>query len=66
MAKALEGLCGYRRIVDDLVIYDKDPAQHVEHETTLQGEANLHQQGEVEVLSARHHLCWVQIVTERI
>ena len=31
MAEALEGLSGYRRIVDDIVIYDKDPQQHVIH-----------------------------------
>ena len=31
MAEALEGLTGYRRIVDDIVIYDKDPQQHVMH-----------------------------------
>jgi len=31
MAEALEGLHGYRRIVDDIVIYDKDPVQHVVH-----------------------------------
>ena len=31
MAEALEGLSGYRRIVDDIVIYDKDPQQHVQH-----------------------------------
>jgi len=31
MAEALEGLTGYRRIVDDIVIYDKDPQQHVAH-----------------------------------
>jgi len=29
MAEALEGLTGYRRIVDDIVIFDKDPQQHV-------------------------------------
>ena len=31
MAEALEGLSGYRRIVDDIVIHDKDPKQHVAH-----------------------------------
>ena len=31
MAEALEGLTGYHRIVDDIVIYDKDPQQHVQH-----------------------------------
>ena len=31
MAEALEGLTGYRRIVDDIVIFDKDPQQHVMH-----------------------------------
>ena len=31
IAEALEGLSGYRRIVDDIVIYDKDPQQHVQH-----------------------------------
>ena len=31
MAEALEGLTGYCRIVDDIVIYDKDPQQHVAH-----------------------------------
>ena len=31
MAEALEGLTGYCRIVDDIVIYDKDPQQHVMH-----------------------------------
>ena len=31
MAEALEGLSGYRRIVNDIVIYDKDPQQHVQH-----------------------------------
>ena len=29
MAEALEGLSGYHRIADDIVIYDKDPQQHV-------------------------------------
>ena len=33
MAEALEGLMGYRRIVDDIVIYVKDPQQHVTHVT---------------------------------
>ena len=31
MAEVLEGLTGYRRIVDDIVIFDKDPQQHVMH-----------------------------------
>ena len=31
MAEALEGLKGYCRIVDDIVIYDKDPQQHINH-----------------------------------
>ena len=31
MVEALEGLTGYHRIVDDIVIYDKDPQQHVQH-----------------------------------
>jgi len=31
MAEALEGLSGYRSIVDDIVISDKDPEQHVLH-----------------------------------
>jgi len=31
MEEALEGLSGYRRIVDDIVIYDKDPQQYVQH-----------------------------------
>lgn len=31
MVEALEGLSGYHRIVDDIIIYDKDPQQHIEH-----------------------------------
>ena len=31
MAEALESLTGYRRIVDDIIIYDKDPQQHIKH-----------------------------------
>jgi len=31
MAEAFEGLSGFRRIVDDIVIYDKDKATHLEH-----------------------------------
>ena len=31
MEEALKGLSGYRRIVDDIVIYDKDPQQYVQH-----------------------------------
>ena len=31
MAEAFEGLTGYCRIVDDILIYDKDPQQHVIH-----------------------------------
>ena len=31
MVEALECLTGYCRIVDDIVIYDKDPQQHVQH-----------------------------------
>ena len=31
MTEVLEGLTGYRRIVDDIVVFDKDPQQHVVH-----------------------------------
>ena len=31
MAQAFEGLLGFRRIVDDVVIYDKDAATHADH-----------------------------------
>ena len=31
MAEALAGLSGYRRIVDDIVIYDQDIAEHANH-----------------------------------
>ena len=31
MAKAFTGLTGFRRIVDDIVIYDSDPQQHTAH-----------------------------------
>ena len=31
MAQAFEGLLGFRRIVDDVVIYDKDAATHEDH-----------------------------------
>ena len=31
MAEAFEGLTGFRRIVDDTVIYDKDKTTHMEH-----------------------------------
>jgi len=31
MAEALAGLSGYRRIVDDVVIYDQDIAEHANH-----------------------------------
>ena len=31
MAEAFEGLTGFRRVVDDVVIYDKDKASHIEH-----------------------------------
>ena len=31
MDDAFAGLTGYRRIVDDIVIYDSDPAQHIDH-----------------------------------
>ena len=31
MTEALEGLTGYQRIVDDIVIFDKDPQQHMVH-----------------------------------
>ena len=31
MDEAFAGLTGYRRIVDDVVIYDSDPAQHTDH-----------------------------------
>ena len=31
MSEALSGLSGFRRIVDDIVIYDHDPIQHVAH-----------------------------------
>ena len=29
MAEAFEGLSGFRRVVDDIVIYDKDEATHL-------------------------------------
>ena len=31
MDEAFAGLTGYRRIVDDVVIYDSDPSQHLDH-----------------------------------
>ena len=31
MAEAFEGLSGFRRVVDDVVIFDKDKVSHVEH-----------------------------------
>ena len=31
MAQAFEGLHGFQRIVDDVVIYDKDAATHADH-----------------------------------
>ena len=31
MAEAFEGLTGFRRIVDDIVIYDRDEASHMDH-----------------------------------
>ena len=31
MAEAFEGLTGFRRIVDDIVIYDKNKTTHIEH-----------------------------------
>ena len=31
MADAFEGLSGFQRIVDDIVIYDKDEASHITH-----------------------------------
>ena len=31
MAEAFEGLTGFRRIVDDIVIYDRDIASHMTH-----------------------------------
>ena len=31
MAEAFEGLTGFRRIVDDIVIYDQDEASHIDH-----------------------------------
>ena len=31
MAEAFEGLSGFRRVVDDIVIYDKDEASHINH-----------------------------------
>ena len=31
MAEALEGLTGFRRVVDDIVIYDKKKASHITH-----------------------------------
>ena len=31
MAEAFEGLKGFRRVVDDIVIYDKDETDHVDH-----------------------------------
>ena len=31
MAEAFEGLTGFRRVVDDVIIYDKDIESHVEH-----------------------------------
>ena len=31
MAEAFDGLSGFRRVVDDIVIYDKDEASHINH-----------------------------------
>ena len=31
MAEAFEGLSGFRQVVDDIVIYDKDEASHINH-----------------------------------
>jgi len=31
MDEAFSGLSGYRRIVDDIVIYDQDPDKHTDH-----------------------------------
>ena len=31
MADAFEGLSGFRRIVDDIIIYDKDETSHIKH-----------------------------------
>ena len=31
MAEAFEGLTGFKRVVDDVVIYDKDRTSHVAH-----------------------------------
>ena len=31
MAEAFEGLSGFRRVVDDIIIYDKDEASHMDH-----------------------------------
>ena len=31
MDEAFTGLSGYRRIVDDVVIYDSDPSQHIDY-----------------------------------
>ena len=31
MTEAFEGLSGFRRIVDDIIIYDKDAETHMTH-----------------------------------
>ena len=53
MAEAFEGLIGFRRVVDDVIIYDKDISSHVGHmKQFLQRcqESNIHKQRQVGIL----------------
>ena len=70
MAEPMEGLSGYRRIVDDIVIYDKDPQQHIVHVKQFLQRCKHKQitinREKLEVLSKTSHICRVSIIIKRV
>ena len=70
MADAFQGLTGFRRIVDDIIIYDKDEATHKEHVRQFlkrcQDKKITLNRDKMQILSDRGCLCWVSLIDRRV
>jgi len=66
MAEAFEGLSGFCRIVDNIVIYDKDKAIHMEHvRQFLQHCQDMKialNKEKCKFLPDKSHFCWISVV----
>ena len=70
MDEAFAGLTGYRRVVDDVVIYDSDPTQHMNHvRQFLQRCAERHitlNTDKWEFAQPQVTFCWLRTISTRL